>query len=82
MGQLLIRNLDDRVIATLRARATAAKRSLEAEARDALASAARLTPDEKIAMALGWQAASDAARVPEVPQKPGWELIREDRDTR
>jgi len=47
MGQLLLRNVDDRLIDTLKRRAAAAGRSMEAEARDALARGTELTASEK-----------------------------------
>jgi antitoxin FitA len=39
MGQILVRNLDDRVIARIKSRAKANKRSTEAEVREILSSA-------------------------------------------
>jgi plasmid stability protein len=49
MGQILIRNLDDAVIDALRRRAGANGRSVEDEARRALASSVGLTREEAIA---------------------------------
>jgi plasmid stability protein len=50
MGQVLIRNLDDRVIESLKAKAKLKGRSLEQELRAVLTSAAPLTPTEKVAL--------------------------------
>ncbi len=50
MGQVLVRNLDDRVIENLKTKAELKGRSLEQELRDVLTNAAPLTPDEKIAL--------------------------------
>lgn len=48
MGQVLIRNLDDEVIASLKLRAELKGKSLEQELRDVISAAAPLTPDEKV----------------------------------
>ncbi len=82
MGQLLIRNLDDSVIETLKRRAKAASTSLEAEARKALARGTQLTPEEKAALIDEMLAAAEKAKVPGVEQSEGWVLIREARDSR
>ena len=50
MGQVLVRNLDDRVIESLKTKAELKGRSLEQELRDVLTDAAPLTPAEKIAL--------------------------------
>jgi antitoxin FitA len=50
MGQVLVRNLDDRVIESLRTKAELKGRSLEQELREVLTSAAPLTPGEKVAL--------------------------------
>ena len=50
MAQVLIRNLDPRVIDTYRRRATQAARSLEAELREVLVKGAALTPAERLAL--------------------------------
>lgn len=49
MAQVLIRNIDDETIASLKARAEMNGRSLEQELRNILKSAAPLTPDELVA---------------------------------
>ena len=50
MGQVLVRNLDDRVIESLKTKAELKGRSLEQELRDVLTNAAPLTPPEKVAL--------------------------------
>jgi len=50
MGQVLVRNLDDPVIGSLKTKAELKGRSLEQEVRDVLTNAAPLTPGEKIAL--------------------------------
>src|SRR5271155_2981807 len=50
MGQVLVRNLDDRVIESLKTKAELKGRSLEQELRDVLTNAAPLTPEEKMAL--------------------------------
>jgi len=50
MGQVLVRNLDDRVIESLKTKAELKGCSLERELRDVLTNAAPLTPEEKIAL--------------------------------
>ncbi len=50
MGQVLVRNLDDRVIESLKTKAELKGHSLEQELRDVLTKAAPLTPAEKIAL--------------------------------
>lgn len=80
MGQLLLRNVDDSLIDTLKRRAAAAGRSMEAEARDALARGTQLTGAEKVAMMHDIRAANERLRVRGRPLTEAWELIREDRD--
>lgn len=48
MGQVLVRNLDDSVIAALRSQASAKGLSLETELRDVLTSASRAKPIEEL----------------------------------
>lgn len=50
MGQVLVRNLDDRVIESLKTKAALKGCSLEQELRDLLTAAAPLTAEEKIAL--------------------------------
>ncbi|MGJ3649767.1 FitA-like ribbon-helix-helix domain-containing protein [Sphingomonas sp. GlSt437] len=82
MAQLLIRQLDDRDIERLRARAKAQRTSVEALAREAIRKEAQLTVDEKLALVRELQAETEQLKVPGVEQTPGWKLIREDRDAR
>lgn len=78
MGQVLIRNLDDEVLQDYREAARNAGRSLEAELRDLLMKMRPRSPQRVAEL-------RDRVRIiremtPDVPQTPGWELIREDRD--
>lgn len=50
MGQILVRNLDDRVIETFKLRARLKGSSLEQEVRAVIESNAKLTPAEKVAI--------------------------------
>ena len=76
MANVTIRNLDDEVVARLKARAKANKRSLEAELRETLThSAGSMTREELIAFAK-----RVAAETPDVPQTDSVDLLREDRD--
>ena len=50
MGQVLVRNLDDRVIESLKTKAELKGRSLEQDFCEVLTNAAPLTPVEKIAL--------------------------------
>ena len=79
MPQLLVRNLDDTVVARLKSMAAAHGRSLEAEVRDILGQAARNRRQEALE-------ALDAIRAKSRPWQPGEptaaEMIREDRDSR
>ena len=79
MGQALIRNLDDDLLADYREAAARNKRSLEAELRDALQRAKPLTPmrSEELLQRL----AEIRAMTPKgVKQTPSEVLVREDRD--
>lgn len=78
MGQVLIRNLDDAVLADYREAAARNQRSLEAELREALQrgrpmSAARR--DEALR-----QLAAIRAMTPDAVQTPVEEMLREDRE--
>jgi plasmid stability protein len=81
VGQVVIRNIDDRVLERLKVRATAQRKSLEQSLRELLIEAARpsraelLTDIERIR-------AMTPARRPGVTYPAADELIREDRDTR
>lgn len=80
MGQILVRQLDDAVIARLKDRAREQKTSVEALARQAITKASELSVEEKRALVRKMQEWGRKAIVPGVEQTPGWELIREDRD--
>jgi len=80
MGQILVRQLDDATIARLKVRARERKTSVEALAREAIRKAAELTVEEKRAIVRRMQEWSERAKVSGVPQTPGVDLIREDRD--
>jgi len=80
MGQIIIRNLDDRIIETLKRRAEAAGRSMEAEAREALRRATRLTGEEKLALISEMHAITGPMLERCTDKREAWELIREDRD--
>ncbi len=81
VGQVIIRNIDDRVLERLKARAKAERKSLEQALRDLLTEAAKPSRAELLA---------DLERIRAMtpPRKPGTkyptaeEIIREDRDTR
>ncbi len=75
MANLTIRNLDDEVVAKLKAQAKAHHRSLEAELREILSRTAR-APVSLNRRAIAEQI---AAMTPDVPQTDSVELLREDR---
>jgi antitoxin FitA len=56
MGQVLVRNLDDKVIKNFKTKAELKGHSLEQELRDLITAAAPLTPDEKAALSQKWRA--------------------------
>jgi len=77
MGQVLIRSLDDAVIAAYRAAAAANDRSLEAELREALKRAKPIGAGDRRALAMQVR-----AMLPErIPGVEGAEIIRWYRDT-
>jgi plasmid stability protein len=78
MAQVLVRNLDEHVVATLRRKAELHGNSLEQELRIALTSAARLTPAERLALAQRIRSLTPA----NVEQTDSTDLIRQDRDSR
>ena len=51
MGQVIVRNLDDKVIAALKAKAELHGHSLEQELRAVLSAAARTNAEERLALA-------------------------------
>lgn len=75
MAQVLVRNLDDEVVARLRERARRAGRSLEQQLREILSAAAQPDRDEILA-----EMDRIRAMTPAVRQTDSAELIREDRD--
>jgi plasmid stability protein len=76
MGQVLVRNLDDKVLAALRRKAELHGHSLEQELRIALTSAARLTSADRVASARRVRGLTP----PGVQQSDSTELIRQERD--
>jgi plasmid stability protein len=76
MANLTIRNLDDEVVAKLKARAKAHHRSLEAELRALLSEAAVRPSREEFLKA----ADRIAAMTPDVKQTDSTKIIREFRD--
>jgi plasmid stability protein len=77
MTQVIVRNLDDEVVASLKLKAKLKGRSLEQELRDILKRAAELTKEEKLALI-----DSIRAMTPRRLENDSSELIREDRDSR
>ena len=77
MGQVIVRNLDDAVIAAHKERAKTRGVSLEQQLRDVLAEAARPSREDIIA-----DLRRIRAMTPKGPQIDSTELIREDRDSR
>jgi antitoxin FitA len=75
MGQVIVRNLDDDVIDRLKTKAELHRRSLEQELRNILTEAARLSPEEKLALADGIR-----RRNPGPFRADSVDLIREDRE--
>jgi len=78
MGQVIVRNLDDRVVAALKRKAELRGHSLEQELRDILSREARPTAEERVAIAARIRAMTPTG----VEQSDSAELIREDRDSR
>lgn len=75
MGQMLIRNLDDTVVAGLKARAERQRTSAEEEARRALGASVRRDPDAVIARLRATRRANGTQSGP-----TALELLRRDRD--
>jgi antitoxin FitA len=79
MGDVLIRNLDDEVIAAWKKRAEANGRSLQAELHAELSKAANADRKQETVERIRELAKrSDMSRL----ECESWELIREDRDSR
>jgi plasmid stability protein len=77
MAQVIVRNLDEQVVSSLKIKAELHGRSLEQELREILRRAAELTSEEKLALV-------DRIRAMQArPLETGSaDLIREDRDSR
>lgn len=78
MAQVIIRNLENRIVEVLRARARLRGHSLEQELRDILTKAARLTREERLRRIDRIRAMTPK----NVTQTDSTLLIREDRDSR
>ena len=78
MAQVIVRNLDDQVVAALERKAELHGCSLEQELRDILSKAARLTKEERVALSRRFRAMTPTG----VDQTDSTQLIREDRDAR
>lgn len=75
MGQVIVRNLDDKVIAALKAKAEFHGHSLEQELRAILSGAAKPDAEERLALADRIRAMTPSRR-----QTDSTGLIREERD--
>jgi len=80
VGQVIIRNVDDRVLERLKARAAVQRKSLEQSLRDLLTEAAKPSREELLAD-LERIRAMTPPRQPGVTYPTAEDLIREDRDT-
>jgi plasmid stability protein len=78
MAQVLVRNLDERVVAALKQKAQLHGRSLEQELRLILSDAAKFSPQERVAVADRVRAMTPAS----ARQIDSTDIIREDRDRR
>jgi antitoxin FitA len=58
MGQVLVRNLDDKIIKNFKTKAELKGHSLEQELRNLITAAAPLTPEEKLALSRKWRAST------------------------
>lgn len=77
MGQVIVRNLNDEVVAALKRKARLHGRPLEQELREILTEAARLSPREKAALA-----DKIASMTQGELKTDSADLIRADRDSR
>lgn len=77
MAQVIVRNLDEQVVSSLKIKAELHGHSLEQELREILKRAAELTPDEKLALVDRIR-----AMTPKRLEDDSADLIREDRDSR
>ena len=78
MAQVIVRNLEDDVVATLKRKAELHGCSLEQELRDILSAAAKLKKEERISLAKRIRALTPTGSA----QTDSAELIRADRDAR
>lgn len=78
MAQVIVRNLDDKVVAALKRNAARHRRSLEGELRAVLTQAARLSPDSKREISREIRALTPSKRL----LSDSARLIRQDRDRR
>jgi antitoxin FitA len=81
MGQIVIRNVDDRVLERLKERAAAQRKSLEQSLRDLLTKAAKPDRAELVAE-LERIRGMAPSRKPGADYPTAEQLIREDRDSR
>jgi len=77
MAQIIVRNLDDRVVQALKARAALHGRALEAEVREILTRESRLTAEEGLDLVDRIRAMSRGPF-----ERSSSDLIREDRERR
>jgi antitoxin FitA len=77
MAQVIVRNLDDDVVSSLKFKAELHGHSLEQELREVLKRAAELSSEEKLVLA-----DRIAALTPRALESDSADLIREDRDSR
>ena len=77
MAQVIVRNLDDDIVSSLKFKAELHGHSLEQELREILRRAAELSSEEKLALA-----DRIAALTPRPLDTDSADLIREDRDSR
>ena len=77
MAQVIVRNLDEQVVQTLKARAELHGRALEQELREILTEAARLTAAERLQLADRVRAMAGR-----VLDSDSTDLVRADRDSR
>lgn len=75
MGQVIVRNLDDGIIAALKTKAALQGRSLEQELRRILSEAGKPGPEERLVLA-----DQIRAMTPRKAQSDSTKLVREDRD--
>lgn len=78
MAQVIVRNLNESVVAALKRKAELHGRSLEQELREILSAATRLTKDDRILLSKRIRAMTPAG----VAQTNSAKFIREDRDQR